>query len=206
MSEDLLEELGIRARSPDRRTDIKVAGSALAPPPADLDALDGAEAAIGRTLPLLLRAVYLRVGDGGFGPAYGLLPLFSPEPGDDHDSLVGRYLSLSTRQPRDPNWSWPPNLVPFCDWGGGISTCTDCSTEQGAVLTFDPDSYEDGGPMASAFAQTHPSVEAWFSDWLRGVDLGSLMFEPDPENSKTGMNPFTKRPILFTARRLRRHP
>jgi hypothetical protein len=154
---------------------------------------------------LLLRAVYLRVGDGGFGPAYGLLPLFSPEPGDDHDSLVGRYLSLSTPQPRDPNWSWPPNLVPFCDWGGGISTCTDCSTEQGAVLTFDPDSHEDGGPMASAFAQTHRSVEAWFSDWLRGVDLGSLMFEPDPENSKTGMNPFTKRPILFTARRLRRH-
>jgi len=204
VSEELIEALLARARDPERRTDIKGARSGSLRAPANLDALDLAEATIGRPLPLLLRAIYLRVADGGFGPGHGLLSLLSADSRDDSDTLAGRYQLASIRDPDDSGWIWPPHLVPFCDWGGWVSSCADCSTEQGAVLTFDPDSYEKGRSIEFAFARTHASVEAWFSDWLAGVDLGALMFEPDPQNEKVGINPFTKQPMTFKARRLRR--
>jgi hypothetical protein len=42
-------------------------------PPVGPKALQAAERAIGYKLPELLRAIYLRVGNGGFGPAYGIV-------------------------------------------------------------------------------------------------------------------------------------
>ncbi|WOX23745.1 hypothetical protein [Streptomyces solicathayae] len=44
-------------------------------PPVPVAEWEQAEAAIGRRLPELLRRVYTEVGDGGFGPDYGLHPL-----------------------------------------------------------------------------------------------------------------------------------
>ncbi len=42
-------------------------------PPATAKELHAAERAIGFELPELLRAIYLKVGNGGFGPEYGLV-------------------------------------------------------------------------------------------------------------------------------------
>jgi len=58
--------------------------------------------------------------------------------------------------------------------------------------------------VAKALAETHASLHAWFSDWLAGVDILDLMFEPDPSRTRTGINPFTKEPITLLARKLRR--
>jgi hypothetical protein len=41
-------------------------------------------------------------------------------------------------------------------------------------------------------------------DWLSGVKIWDLMFEPDPERARIITNPFTKRPYSFTPRKLRR--
>jgi len=159
---------------------------------------------LGRSLPPLLRAAYLRVGDGGFGPGYGLLPLFADDNTDGDESVVSLYQSFSLADPEDPGWQWPVQLVPFCDWGCAIRSCVDCSSELGAILTFDPNGYGPGEPFASTIAQTHASIDAWFFDWLEDVDIWNLMFEPDPENSKAGINPFTKAPMTFKAMKLRR--
>jgi hypothetical protein len=173
-------------------------------PPVDADALERAEVALSRRLPSTLRQAFLTIGDGGFGPGYGLLPLFPVSGADVGESIVELYRGLSSRAPEDPAWIWPAHLVVFCDWGCAIRSCVDCSSENGAVVTFDPSRHEIGGPMSLMFAQTHSSIEAWFKDWLDDVKIWDLMFEPDPNGAKVGVNPFTREPMKFAATRLRR--
>jgi hypothetical protein len=47
-------------------------------PPVIPDDLIFAEKMLGFVLPSFLKRVYLEVGNGGFGPGYGLAPLFTP--------------------------------------------------------------------------------------------------------------------------------
>jgi len=173
-------------------------------PPVDVHTLERAEVELGRRLPSTLRSAFLKIGDGGFGPGYGLLPLFPVGRSDNGDSVVELYRGLSSRDPEDPAWNWPAHLVAFCDWGCAIRSCVDCSSDNGAVITFDPNGHEIGGPMSSLFAQTHFSIEAWFKDWLNGVKIWDLMFEPDPDAARLGVNPITREPMSFSATRLRR--
>jgi len=64
--------------------------------PATPAALADAEAALGFRLPGLLRTLYVEVGNGGFGPVFGLLPLSRASLGDDPPAeadfdLLGQY-------------------------------------------------------------------------------------------------------------------
>lgn len=51
-----------------------------------------AEVQLGFELPSFLRRLYLEVGNGGFGPGYGLFPLNDQNP--SADSLVTAYLGM----------------------------------------------------------------------------------------------------------------
>ena len=68
---------------------------------------------MGLRLPRLLRQVYEQVGNGGFGPGYGLFGL-PTSAGDEKESAVGRYRMLHRLQTDPP---WPLGLLPLCDWG-----------------------------------------------------------------------------------------
>jgi hypothetical protein len=87
--ETLIERLNARAHDPKRVIDesdgyqdsngkpvVFVAAS-----PATLEQVAEDEERLGFSLPALLRQVYLQVGDGGFGPGYGL---FSLTASNDH--------------------------------------------------------------------------------------------------------------------------
>jgi hypothetical protein len=52
-------------------------------PPATVAEVDAAEVALGFAIPPLLRRLYTEVGNGGFGPNYGLegVPTIPPVPG-----------------------------------------------------------------------------------------------------------------------------
>ena len=58
------------------------------PAPVDAATLDRAREALGFPLPPLLAALYARVGDGGFGPSYGLLPLLDAAPSGEPAAVV----------------------------------------------------------------------------------------------------------------------
>src|SRR5262245_41446949 len=163
MRDELLLAVKTRAHDAARHTDHGSGQVKAIPRPVDMNTLERAEAALGRRLPCTLRSAYLTIGDGGFGPGYGLLPLFGKE------SVVDLYRGLSSSDPEEPAWIWPAHLAPFCDWGCAIRSCVDCSTNEGPVVTFDPNGHEPGGLMWSSFAQTHASVDAWFEDWINGV-------------------------------------
>src|SRR5262245_6769676 len=123
MSEVLINALCARARDPATRTDQAAVLASAARRPVNPITLERAEAALGRSLPTLLRAAYLKVGDGGFGPGYGLLPLFADGNTSGDESVVDIYRAFSSTDPEDPAWIWPAHLVPFCDWGCAIRSC-----------------------------------------------------------------------------------
>lgn len=169
----------------------------------DDEAIARAETILGRSLPGLLRDAYRHVGNGGFGPGYGLLQLLPDPRSVDVESVVGLYAAFCAPDLEDAAWLWPVDLVPFCDWGCAIRTCVDCSTPDGAIMTFDPNVRGPGEPMSKGFAATHPSLKSWFADWLAGIKIWDQMFEPDPSRAVPGINPFTKEPLSFVPTKLR---
>jgi hypothetical protein len=185
-------------------TTLRQRAAGMASAPVDEPSISRAERALGRALPVLLRDVYRHVGNGGFGPGYGLLPLLPERDAFPDESLVGLYQTFLSDDSRDVSWSWPEQLLPFCDWGGAIRACVDCSTEDAAVVTFDPNVRGPGEPTASALAVTHASLHGWLADWAAGVDIWEQMFEPDPSRTRTGVDPITKKPFSVVPRKLRR--
>jgi hypothetical protein len=202
MSDSLLLAIQRRARDASAATDNAGLSNSIARPVADEQALARAEQSIGQRLPSFLRSVYREVGDGGFGPGYGLLPLLSLGKETREDSVVALYNAFCSVDPEDPAWRWPSTLVPFCDWGCAIRSCVDCSSDEGAVVTFDPNSHELGQPTESALVQTHSTLRGWFSDWIDGVTIWDIMFESGPRTSI--INPFTGKAHEIASPRLRK--
>jgi hypothetical protein len=202
MTEDLIARIQHRADDPLTRTDN--AGIALPPrfPPVSGTELARSERRLGFRLPSFLAAVYQQVGNGGFGPGYGLIGLPSGFAHDDGKSIVELYESYHITSPEDPTWQWPDGLVPLCDWGCAIFSCVNC--QAGSVITFDPGEQPEGAPMTLAFAQSHATIADWFEDWVNGIKLWDKMFERDLAGGQVLTNPFTREPMVVHKRRLRR--
>jgi hypothetical protein len=142
----------------------EMAASQDLPPPASPQEVDELETATGLRLPPFLRQAYLSIANGGFGPGYGLLPLTRHPIDEAEETVLELYRSLSLPDPEDPEWAWPKNLLPICDWGCAIRSCVDCSGEVGAVIRFDPNGHGPGVGWASAFEAESPSIRAWLED------------------------------------------
>ena len=85
------------------------------PEPVDEATPARAEAALGFTLPSLLSDLYLRTGDGGFGPEYGLLPLLDSPPAGEPAPVV-QYLANRDSGRKDPNHAWFVDTPDLADW------------------------------------------------------------------------------------------
>ncbi|MFF0593202.1 SMI1/KNR4 family protein [Streptomyces antibioticus] len=134
------------------------------PDPADAATLARAEAALGFRLPPLLADLYLRTGDGGFGPEYGLLPLLDSAPAGE-PSAVSQYLAQRKSGQEDPEWPWPEGVLPISHWGCGMYACVDCHSPQATVLLFEPN---PGDPDQAWFIDA-PSLTDWLNAWLDGT-------------------------------------
>jgi hypothetical protein len=203
MVDSIIAKLRERVAEPTRVNDNADQFPRTTPPPVSTATMAEAEALLRQTIPPLLRDAYLHVGDGGFGPGYGLLHLLTNE-ADPGETIVELHAAFTATDPDDHSWAWPTSLLPFCEWGCAIRSCVDASSPDGGVITFDPGTRGPGEPMSLVFAQTHTSLREWFSDWLAGVDLWKIMYEPDPARARVGINPFTKEKIEIPAYKLRR--
>lgn len=181
---DLIEAIRRRARDPQKRTDMAGVSDALAVPPCSSDAVADAERRLGFALYPLHRRLFEEVGNGGFGPGYGLFGL----PGGHTDSDGRSLLELRCCLGEDEEHpELPHGVVPLSEFGCGIWTCIDSLTDDGRVLVLDECGLTDTGM----------SFRSWLADWLNGVDLGKEMFHPGEQ--KQGINPFTRQPMTFTA-------
>ncbi|GGR98165.1 SMI1/KNR4 family protein [Streptomyces humidus] len=162
----LLERVAAKAAA------VRPWGRPSLPEPVDEAVLVQAEAALGFPLPALLADLYLRIGDGGFGPEYGLLPL-SDHSQAGEPTAVSQYLANRESGRQDPDWAWPEGVLPIAHRGCAMYACVDCRSPQASVLLFEPN---PGDPDHAWFVDA-PSLAEWLSAWLDGTGWYDVMDE-----------------------------
>jgi len=182
MTDHLIQSVATRARIAERRTDatdvvIPEIGPLVSP-----EQLQRCEDSLGLRLPVLLRRLYLEIGNGGFGPGYGIFPIPNG-PAIGPRTIVSMYEDF--RKSCEANtWQWPPGLLPICDWGCLIYTYVYASSSEQPVFT----STEYG-------VQPTPwTLETWLTDWAKNVDLWEIMTSGEPDFAE---HPVTRQPMEY---------
>jgi len=196
----LIERLKERAHDPQRATDegndVTSGGKPVvfvAAPPATEQELVDAESRLGFRLPAVLREIYLEVGDGGFGPGYGL---FGVTTDDEEESLIARYEELRAER---KSFRWPVGLIPICDWGHGIESYVDCTLPDAPVIRVDANMPKDDViarvPVGMHYVRAshvedacwieNPSLQTWLEAWIEDKQLFYLGYTgPDEEDEE----------------------
>ncbi|MFG2326621.1 SMI1/KNR4 family protein [Streptomyces sp. NPDC048568] len=152
------------ARVADKARNTRPWGWDSLPAPVDGTTPPRAEAALGFSLPPLLVELYTRIGDGGFGPEYGLLPLLDNPPSGE-PAAVTQYLANRESGLKDPDWPWPEGVLPISHWGCAMYACVDCHSPQATVLLFEPNADD----ADHAWYVDAPSLTDWLHTWLDGT-------------------------------------
>ena len=139
------------------------------PVPATRKAVEDAETEMGFPLPTLLEKLWTEVGNGGFGPGYGLFGVNNATTSVLSMSLPNFYLQSIA----DESYEWPEKLVIICEWGCAYYSAIDCSTVEGKVVNLLDD--PERRPTGCTFAE-------WMEDWVNGVDLWARDFSKRSEN------------------------
>lgn len=150
------------------------------------------EREVGLILPTFYKRLLTEVGNGGFGPAYGLLGV---PPNGYSDEDVGPNLRdayLEGRACPELPWRTPRGLIPLCNWGCGVWSYVDCLSDRGAVVT--DDLFED----RLEYTETCDALADWMAAWVHGEDLDAAMYRVIGQ--REGINPFTKQPIAIPIR------
>jgi hypothetical protein len=174
MNEDqLIRSVQARAANEKTRTDfadIHLPPTFEALSEADLCAI---EHGLGFKLAPLHRRLLVEIGNGGFGPGYGIVGGPDGYLDDDGSSFVevrkklwaGRHEGL------------PGNMLPLCDWGDAIWSCID--SKNGRILTLDH----------IGLTESEYDITTWLAEWAAGVQLFEKLFEFEDVDV---VNPFTK--------------
>lgn len=134
-------------------------------PPVPVASMAEAERLVGYPPPRLLRRLYTEIGDGGYGPGYGLFSLSE---------------SVRTRQDLQRPPKAPDALVPICDWGCGIMSLIDWSGEGNQLWGLDPNLTDD---IELALQPQEMTIEGWLRSWIDG-ELQQPLVGQDPESGE----------------------
>lgn len=132
--------------------------------PASPAAVAEAEKVIGFPLPPLLRRLYLEVGNGRFGPDYGIRGV---------DSVIRVREDYSP----NPNSIVPPGLIWIHEWGCDIWSLVDCRDPAGRMWAWDGN--RDPG---SALIPQDQALTGWLALWLEC--RRSMPTWPDPASAQ----------------------
>ena len=144
--------------------------------------IQSAEQQLGFPLSMFLRELYLKVGNGGFGPGFGIFGIDDGHPavaldGTRHDlvSFYKQHLRGRAHPKLTHDFAsqgslflesleqWFDQLVPICIWGCDHYSLLDCSKAEGPVI-------HHVGYGGELLLEAN-SLEEWFIDWLKDVDL-----------------------------------
>ena len=158
--------------------------------PASEPLVERAEQALGLSIPTLLRSCYLTVGNGGFGPGYGVIGL-SGGYASDYGCIVEAY-ELLKRDQESEGRRWREGLLPFCEWGCNIFSCVDCQGPKNQIYIFE---------NFDVWPQGY-TIEGFFEAWMKGIDILSCdSFEYETIET---INPFTGKKDVVKRRRRRK--
>ena len=150
--------------------------------PASIDAVEAAERRFGHAFPSLLRRLYLEVGNGGFGPGYGIMGF----PRVTMTRTPARSPTLGHRNTARPD---SKSLFPLCTWGCGIYSFVDCTDTEARMWAWDPNPapHDDIG---KALFQEELSLREWLGRW---VDRRSFQPTLVQDEAANGAEPLRKR-------------
>lgn len=165
----------VRQRMEKRRVDLGRAWPVrLRPASPDVIAAD--ERYLGFALPPLLKRLYREIGNGGFGPGYGLIGLTGGVPDDIGAPAPRRYRRLRMG---GLFGAWPEKLLPICQWhSSDVMSCIDCSRPGFPIRLFDA-SARWHGTWADAFFDECDSFDEWIGLWGDGVNLMARLYSED---------------------------
>jgi hypothetical protein len=150
--------------------------SKTAIPPVAAKALQTTERALGFKLPELLRAIYLKVGNGGFGPEYGIVGTVGGTKLDGY-TLETCYQNMAKLDSENSVWRWPKRLLPLANYGCGMWSCVDCEYQKLPMILWDPnnlDSELEGADArlnwGNSFWDQGRSLRIWLEAWLATED------------------------------------
>jgi hypothetical protein len=135
------------------------------------------EKKLGFELPRLLTNCYTQIGNGGFGPGYGIIGLNGGF-ASDLGNLVETYEALKKGQEMEGR-EWKPELLPFCTFGCNTFSCVACDDSHQGIWLF-----EDFDIWPQKF-----SLENYLQGWLGKADL--LAHDRLEIRSEEIINPFT---------------
>ncbi len=114
------------------------------------------EKVLGFPLPPVLRRLYLEVGNGGFGPLWGIPGAEGGFRTDEGDLLyMNRYNYLQGTED-DPVEGDFPQLMWFFNWGHTAWSGIDCRTPEGQMYLLEDMELEPAGM----------TLEEWFRRWI----------------------------------------
>jgi hypothetical protein len=163
--------MAIRERLRTKLTDNDTFGRVKLSPPGTSGMVDSDEKALGFALPPLLRRVYLEIGNGGFGPGYGLIGMSGGTPDDTGKTVPGYYRLFRSCRTKDQTWSWPEGLLVICHWGCAIYSCVDCLHPRFRIRMFDPNVHIEGDSWDDSFFEERASFDDWIEAWADGTNL-----------------------------------
>jgi hypothetical protein len=134
--------------------------------------LQVAERAVGFRFPELVRAIYLKVGNGGFGPQYGIVGTRGGAKLDGC-TLESCYRDMLMLQNENAVWRWPTGLLPLANYGCGMWSCVDCEYKRLPMILWDPNNLDSELDAADArlnwgnsFWDQSASLKTWLNRWL----------------------------------------
>ena len=147
-----------------------------------------AEKELGFALPRLLCICYLTIGNGGFGPGFGIIGLKGGY-ASDYGNLVETYAIL--HQTLCEGWQSLEKGVtaletesriplPFCDFGGNMFACVDAHDVHHTVYSL-----EQGTLWREKY-----NLQQFFQMWMDGIDYSSQQ-EGIEIVQREYINPFT---------------
>jgi SMI1 / KNR4 family (SUKH-1) len=170
-AQELVQRLQERNADRDRATDGGIHPRKPVAPVA-AKAVQVAERAIGFNLPELLSAIYLKVGNGGFGPEYGIVGIkWGAKLGGY--TLETCYQSMLKLEKENSVWRWPQQLLPVANYGCGMWSCVDCAYQKLPMVLWDPNNLDADLDSADArlnwgnsFWDQGLSLKTWLEGWL----------------------------------------
>jgi hypothetical protein len=123
-------------------------------------------------LPPLLKRVFTEIGNGGFGPGYGLYGLSTSLDEDGYPAALEALYAALREEPPQGFPSWPGGVIPLCTWGCAIDSYVDCTDPKYPVSAFNPESHcLDTGDVQVTLTTADGEVIEF--DNLEEIGLGS---------------------------------
>lgn len=175
MAHDVIEL--VRARASNAATIHDMAeGLSPAPkiyPPVTAEEAAAAEEALGFALPPLLKRIYVEIGNGGFGPGYGLYGLSTGLAEGRYPAALEALYAALRKEPPEGMSPWPEGLLPVCTWGCAIDSYVDCTKEGFPVSVFNPEAHcLESGDVEATLTTADGEVIKLDSLAEVGLDLG----------------------------------